>query len=95
MAGKASESLMLKNQIGVLKQNNSDIGLHELKDLSILLPLMMDQYFFYSEKGLTRKQVNQNFLANTLQIQQKDHSFLHKLTTLFENSDTNNKLLTN
>jgi hypothetical protein len=91
IAGKASETLMLSNQLGVQKKNESNIGIMELKELGVLIKLMGDKYLFYSQKQLNHKQININLLENEKQINQDEFLFLKELSTLFE---IQNKTLT-
>ena len=96
LAGKASESRMLKNQIGISQQNQSNIGTNELKEFGESMNNMVDQYLFYSPKALVQKQGNIQFLKNTAQIQQNEQPLLKGVTTLFENPEINDhNLLTN
>nr|YP_636192.1 cell division protein [Tupiella akineta]AAV80616.1 cell division protein [Tupiella akineta] len=91
IAGKAAEKLMLANQLGIQKKNDSNIGIMELKELGLLIKLMGEKYLFYSEKQFNHKQININLLENKKQINQDEFLFLKELSTLFENQ---NKALT-
>ena len=92
IAGKATETLMLANQLGIEKKNESTIGILELKELGLLIKLMGEKYLFYSQKQLNHKQININLLENEKQINQDEFLFLKELATLFE---IQNKTLTN
>nr|YP_010733709.1 cell division protein [Gayralia brasiliensis]YP_010733783.1 cell division protein [Monostroma nitidum]WEG92980.1 cell division protein [Gayralia brasiliensis]WEG93054.1 cell division protein [Monostroma nitidum] len=86
IAGKAAETLMLSNQLNPQKKQQSNIGIHELKQLGFVIKLMAEKDFFFSQKQLTRNQINIELFENKKQInQQKELLFLKELTTLFEN----------
>nr|YP_009367870.1 cell division protein [Hazenia capsulata]ARK14831.1 cell division protein [Hazenia capsulata] len=90
IAGKAGETLMLSAQFESQKKNISTIGIEELKEFGLVSKLMIENYLFYSQKELTRKQININLVENSHQIHQKEELlFLKELATLFEISNNN------
>lgn len=86
IAGKATEKLMLTNQL--FQKQESNIGLDELKELRGLIRLMSEDYFVTSPKQLTRKQININLVENKKEIiQEEELLFLKELATGFENQN--------
>nr|AOC61580.1 cell division protein [Gloeotilopsis planctonica] len=85
VAGKAAESLMLANQSTLWKKKNvSNIGFEEIQKGGFFLQLMHKKFLFYSQKALTRKQINICLVENKKQINQEELLFLNELASLFE-----------